>query len=95
MKVHVLFFANIKQSVGSRELVVEIDFKEQCSFRELLFEINRLVEPQLCSYEESKVSPSIPIRAAVNGVMIHSILQTTRKIKDGDNVAIFPLFSAG
>lgn len=95
MKVQVLFFANIKQVVGSGELVVEIGFKEQCSFRELLFEINRLIDPQLCGYEESRDSSSIPIRAAVNGVLIHAIRQTTRTIEDGDSVTIFPLFSAG
>ena len=94
MKVNVLFFANIKQQVGESELVVELDSEEACSFSELLLEINRLISPQLCSFD-SRTGNSIPIRVAVNGTLIHALNQPDRKILDGDTVTISPLLSAG
>ena len=75
-------------------LMVSFHDRQSCQLSELIAEINRHIDTPLCSYADGKAG-EIPVRASVNGLLIHSVNKTSQPITDGDCVTIFPLLSAG
>jgi molybdopterin synthase sulfur carrier subunit len=96
MAVKVRFFANVKQIMGKEEVTLNLAPSKRYRIKDILREIARSENKDLSTVlVEAQGRSRGTVRIVLNGKVVHSLdgLETT--IKDGDEIAIFPLLAGG
>jgi molybdopterin synthase sulfur carrier subunit len=96
MGVTVRFFANVRQSMGKDEVILDLDPGKRYTIKDILREISRSENTDLSFIlREVNGESRGAVRVVVNGKEIRSIEGSEASIKNGDRISIFPLLAGG
>ena len=89
-RISVKMFATVREAAGTSECVLEAD-----DLADLVSKLRRNLGPALSKILDQLDSDPDGLVILVNGLNVERRSRTTVKLRDGDDVAVFPPVSGG
>jgi len=92
--VKIRFFANLEIFMDTKELMLTLDDSREHTVGDIVADIFRLHGKDLKGMIKEHGRPGGSLRIVLNGTLLLSNVFET-KVKDGDNILLFPLLGGG